>query len=208
MVWLNAMSTEIRRYEQKARAERRRATARRIVEATVQLHRQVGPAKTTVAEVARRAGVSRLTVYQHFPDDAELFEACQGRFIELNPRPDFRRATALADPTERVREVLYLLYRWYRRAAPMTENIQRDRHAIPALDALMRRTSDKQLDRTADMLAAGFRRRGKPAERLRIAVRLALDFWTWSRLDGEGLDDTEAAQLMAEVITPLGEVGR
>ena len=44
------MSTK-RRYEMKARAEKAAETRRRIVEATVALHEEVGPARTTVAEV-------------------------------------------------------------------------------------------------------------------------------------------------------------
>lgn len=204
MLSLNVMSTERRRYEQKIRAERRQETRRRIVEATVRLHREVGPARTTVAEIARRAGVSRLTVYQHFPDQADLYSACQSRFIELNPRPDLRPALALADLDARVRETLRLLYRSYRQTEPMTAKIQRDRHALPALNDLMERTADQQLDRTADLLAAGFRGRGKRVEQLRALVRLALDFWTWRRFSDDGLDDAEAAELMTGVITTLG----
>ena len=60
------MSTETRKYSLKARAERQAETRRRIVEATAELHTEVGPAQTTVAEIARRAGVQRLTVYNNF----------------------------------------------------------------------------------------------------------------------------------------------
>jgi AcrR family transcriptional regulator len=59
---------EKRKYEMKKRAERQRETRRRIVEATVELHRTHGPANTTISEIAQRAGVNRLTVYNHFPD--------------------------------------------------------------------------------------------------------------------------------------------
>ena len=55
----------------------------------MELHKEVGPAKTTVAEIARRAGVQRLTVYNHFPEDVELFAACQAHWIGLHPQPDF-----------------------------------------------------------------------------------------------------------------------
>jgi hypothetical protein len=52
----------------------------------------------------------------------------------------------------------------------------------------------------AGRLAAGFAARGRRAERLNALVRLALDFWTWRRLDGEGFDDGAAADLMAAAI--------
>lgn len=208
MLSVNVMSSERRRYEQKIRADRRRETRGRIVDATVGLHREVGPAQTTVAEIARRAGVSRLTVYQHFPDEADLFSACQGRFVELNPRPDLRAALALTDAEARVRETLRLTYTSYRETEAMTSKIQRDRHAIPALNELMQRTSDENLNRTAGLLAAGFRARGKRANRLRTLSRLALDFWTWRRLSADGLEDPDAAELMTEAITTLGRLPR
>ena len=56
-----------RKYELKKRAERLAETRRRITEATVELHGTVGPAATHINEVARRAGVQRMTVYNHFP---------------------------------------------------------------------------------------------------------------------------------------------
>jgi AcrR family transcriptional regulator len=77
------MSTQRRKYQLKARAERQQRTRQRIVEATVALHQEVGPARTTVAEIARRAGVQRLTVYNHFADLSDLlpaFEPVAGRF--------------------------------------------------------------------------------------------------------------------------------
>src|SRR4051795_10199971 len=79
---------EKRTYELKERARKQAETRRRIVEATVALHQEVGPARTTVAEIARRAGVQRLTVYNHFPDERELFGACSAHFIGGHPPPD------------------------------------------------------------------------------------------------------------------------
>ena len=47
--------SEQRKYELRKRAERLADTRRRITEATVELHRTVGPAATQINEVARRA---------------------------------------------------------------------------------------------------------------------------------------------------------
>ena len=33
---------------------------------------------------------------------------------------------------------------------------------------------------------------------MRSLMRVALDFWTWERLTGEGIDDEAAAELMTE----------
>jgi AcrR family transcriptional regulator len=195
------MATERRKYELKVRAESQRRTRERIVQATMELHREVGPANTTVAEIARRAHVQRLTVYNHFPEDSELFGACQAHWIALHPLPDLSAALALPDPTERVRAALRAFYGWYRETAPMAEKIQRDRGAVPALDALMEQTADARLAQLAETLGVGLRSQGRRAQRQRALIRLALDFWTWRRLDREGLDDDTAADLMSEAVT-------
>ena len=189
---MNTMSIEKRKYDLKARAIAQKQTRERIVAATLELHREVGPALTTVAEVARRSGVQRLTVYNHFPEDAELFGACQTHWMELHPLPDFAAILGADDSVERLRGILLGYYRWYRATEPMAEKIQRDRGAIPALEALMQRTADARADQLADALAAGL---GGGADR-RALIRLALDFWTWRRLSREGLDDETAANLM------------
>lgn len=167
-----------RKYELKARAERQAETRRRITEATVALHEEVGPARTTVAEVARRAGVTRLTVYNNFPEERELLASCQGQWLELHPLPPF-------DPSKGVESVLRSLYAWYRETARMAENVRRDRLTVPALDALLRETADARMTGLANALGGG------------PLVALALDFWTWRRLASEGLGDDEAAALMA-----------
>lgn len=196
------MSSQNRRYELKARAESQAQTRERIVRATMDLHQEVGPAHTTVAEIARRAGVQRLTVYNHFPDEAELFGACQAHWMSLHPMPDLSAAFATSDdPRARVRAVLRGIYSWYRETESMAEKVQRDRGAVAALDALLHQTADVGLGQIADALAGGFPRgRGRAAERRRALIGLAVDFWTWRRLDREGLDDATAAETMAEAV--------
>jgi AcrR family transcriptional regulator len=197
---MNAMSSQIRKYELKARAEKQADTRRRIVEATSALHEEVGPARTTVAEIARRACVQRLTVYNNFPNETELFTACGQHSMAKNPPPDPSAALAIDDPDERLRAVLGPLYLWYRKNARGTENLQRDRLVMPALDAVMRVRMDQSLSSLADNLAAGFAPKGRSAKGVRAAVALALDFWTWRRLAGEGMSDDDAAALMVGAV--------
>jgi AcrR family transcriptional regulator len=195
------MSIEKRRYELRARAERQRETRRRITAATAELHEEVGPARTTVAEIARRAGVQRLTVYKNFPDEYELFAACQRHFLAENPPPDPTAALAIADAGERLEAVLRRLYRWYRRTERMSSNVRRDRAIVPALDSLMARTTDARAAELARALAAGFAEGGRrPGRDVHALVVLALDFWTWRRLATEGLSDAAAARLMAKAV--------
>ncbi len=194
------MSNQRRSYKLKERARRQRETRRRIVEATVALHSEVGPARTTVAEVARRAGVQRLTVYNHFPEETELFAACQAHFLSEHPLPDLGSALALSNPRARTRSVLHALYASYREREPMTEKVLRDRTLVPALDRLLARTLDAQQEKVGEALASGFAVREAQRVRLRALVAVALDFGTWQRLTRHGLDDPSAAELMTEVI--------
>jgi len=201
------MSTEMknRKYEQKARAESQEQTRLRIAKEAAGLHEEIGPAETTVAEIARRAGVSRLTVYKHFPDLASLLPACSAHYVSEHPLPDFAAAMSAEDPVERVGSLLRTVYgEWYREWQAMIRNLQRDRGSDPALDEFLRQNSDKALVGLADGLAAGFGLTGDRALRLRALIGVALDFWTWDRLTGEGMDDASAADLMTDAIAAVG----
>src|SRR5690348_8527178 len=131
---MNAMSTQKRRYELKARAAAQEATRARIAAAAASLHEEVGVAKTTVADIARRAGVQRLTVYNHFPDLAALLPACTAHWLAEHPLPDLAPALALGEPAERLRAALTALYGWYRDAAPMQRRVLGERAAVAELD--------------------------------------------------------------------------
>lgn len=192
---MNAMSTQKRRYELKARAEAQQATRARIAAAASALHEEVGVGRTTVADIARRAGVQRLTVYNHFPDLQTLLPACSAHWLAEHPQPDLAPAFALADPAERLRAALTLLYGWYRENAPMQRRVYGERATVAELDAWMAESADPALAALAAMLSEGFEH-----PHARPLVALALDFWTWQRLDREGLDDVAAAALMADVV--------
>jgi AcrR family transcriptional regulator len=194
---MNAMSTQNqkRRYELKARAEAQQATRARIAAAAAALHEEVGVAKTTVADIARRAGVQRLTVYNHFPDLQTLLPACSAHWLTEHPFPDLESALAHEDPAERLRAALTALYGWYRDNAPMQRRVHGERATVPELDAWMAQSSDLLLAEFATRLSADF---DNPDARALVA--LALDFWTWQRLDRAGLDDAAAAELMTGVV--------
>jgi len=200
---MNAMSTQTRKYELKARAESQRETRERIARAAAELHEEKGVAQTTVAEIARRAGVTRLTVYNHFADLSELLPACAAHYGALHPLPDFTGALALDDPAARARAVLERLYGWYRETEPMFGRLFSDRASVPELDRFMAQDIDRLQAELADGLAGPFSVRGRRAERLHALTRLALDFWTWRRLAREGLDDEPAAELMAVAIAAV-----
>jgi AcrR family transcriptional regulator len=184
------VSIETRRYQLKARAEAQQATRARIAAAASSLHEEVGIARTTVADIARRAGVQRLTVYNHFPDLDALLPACTAHWREQHPLPDLEPAFALADPSDRLRAVLTRFYGWYRATAAMQQRVLGERATVPELDAWLARSRDPMLAELAERLSPGHER---------ALVALALDFWTWQRLDREGLGDEAAAELMSRV---------
>lgn len=194
------MSTQTRKYELKARAESQRETRDRIARVAAELHEEKGVAQTTVAEIARRAGVTRLTVYNHFADLSELLPACSAHYMALHPLPDLSGALALEDGGERVRAALAGLYGWYRETEPMFGRLFSERASVPELDRVLKQDVDPMQAHLADALGAGFAARGRQAKRLKALIRLALDFWTWRRLSREGFDDDAAAELMAAAV--------
>ena len=193
---MNAMSNQKRKYELQARAAKQQQTRDRIAAAAAELHEEIGVARTTVAEIARRSGVQRLTVYNHFPDLSTLLPACSAHYLALHPQPDLAKPLAAAQPDQRVREVLLALYPWYRENEGMQLHVQGERATVPELDAWMAASADPRLGQLALGLAAGFGLPRKRAERARAVIALALDFWTWHRLSREGLDDGQAAKVM------------
>src|SRR4030081_1698309 len=115
-----------RKYELKQRAESVTATRRRIVEATIELHDSLGPARTSISAIAERAGVQRLTVYRHFPDAHSLFTACSGHWQAHNAPPHLATWEGIRAPEERLRTALIAIFSFYRATEGMTGNLLRD----------------------------------------------------------------------------------
>lgn len=184
-----------RTYELKQRAERQQETRRRIVEAAVELHTTLGPARTTVAAVAERAGVTRPTVYAHFPDGRSLLQACSRHVREAIPPPDPAAWRSISDPAQRLEAALRDLYGYYERLEPLLENVQRDAAVMPIV-AEMNAYRVRYLEEIRDLLLDGWRTRGARA-RLQRAIGHALEFRTWQSLvRRQGCRTSEAVELM------------
>lgn len=177
-----------RSYQLKRRAERQDETRQRIIEAAIGLHQTVGPAATTVTDIAQRARVGRVTVYRHFPDELALAHACSGRYFERHPAPDTDAWQAIQDPDERLRTALGETYAYHRATEAMMTRVladARDHEVLAPYHAYWRHA--------ADVLVAQFRARGTRRTLLRAAIALALSFDTWRTLAREhGLTDDQA----------------
>jgi len=186
-----------RPYQMRDRAEQVSRTRRRIVEATVHLHTSIGLAATTVAAIAQQAGVTRLTVYRHFPDVEQLYAACKEHWLAQQVQPDVASWARTVDPADRLRLGLSDLYRFYRGGEAMLTNVDRDREILPED---VRRSNEGTDAHLRDVLLQPFAARGARRRRLKAVLGHAVKFATWRSLCVEQeLSDREAVETMTEL---------
>ena len=192
-----------RPYRLQSRAKKQAATHEKLARAAFELHSTIGPAQTTVTAIAERAGVQRLTVYRHFPDQGAIFAACSAYSFADDPPPD-PEAWRELPPEIRLRDALAQLYGYYRRKRRLLTNLHRDA-AIPVVaDALARRrgTLEKAASIILESMGGGS---AAKADRLLVAsVRHALEFTTWQSLaESHGLSDEEVVEVMLNLFKAL-----
>jgi AcrR family transcriptional regulator len=179
----------------KVRAERQQETRLRIVEAAIALHEEVGPARTTVSDIARRAGVGRLSVYRHFPDEPALLTACSALWFEQHPVPDLETWRSITADDARLARALRDSYSYHRRTQVMIRRVLADVGDEPVMDpyyAYWREAAD---------VAGGGPARSRRRGLARAAIGHALAFSTWDSLTREqGLSDRKAADLAAAFV--------
>jgi AcrR family transcriptional regulator len=189
-------STERRQYRKTKRADDEERTRRRIVDATEALHGSLGPAHTSVAAIAERAGVTRATVYRHFPDAESLFIACSAQWRSQQQLPDPESWTAHADPLRRLREGLADIYRYYRAGEQMITLTHRDAAAVPPRVAENRIAAERRWVAKLSETLPGRRRKA-----VRAAVAHASAFSTWRSLCvAQGLPNSAAVELMVGMV--------
>jgi AcrR family transcriptional regulator len=194
----------VRKYELKKRAERQEATRARIVQAAVDLHRTIGPARTSVSAIAERAGVQRHTYYRYFPDDRALGMACSGLYMAQNPLPDPEPWRAIADPAQRLTRGLDELYAYFERNESMLTNVTRDSEIDPVFAEISQLRFGPSLEAIAETLAKDLVA-GRARRRQFAALRLALEFRTWrSLVRDSGLSRKDAVATMAASVRCAG----
>ena len=161
-----------REYRLGRRAEKQEATRRRIVEAAFDLHSTVGPARTTVSQIAERAGVQRL---------------------ERDPLPRFDALKSVLPGRERVRRGLEDLYGWYSRNARQAACVLRDAEDHALTREMVQLRLAPVLEQAASVLGEALEQRS------RALLGVALDFACWRTL-ARSVDAKEAAELMSDAV--------
>jgi AcrR family transcriptional regulator len=190
-----------RQYRQSVRAKKTASTRERIVEAAIQLHGTVGPAHTSLSAVARKAGVSRPTLYSHFPDEASLFHACTRHWMSRDPPPNPAAWLEIDDPRQRIGTALGEIYTHYTRNERMIGNVFRDMYLVESMRSFNVPLVEASFAAMTEILGSPFHDTPDLAVRRRATVSVAISFNTWKSLvKSEGLTNQEAAELMAHLV--------
>lgn len=180
------------------RAEDVDRTRLRIVEAAVRLHGRAGPRATTLSDVAAEAGVTRATLYRHFPDEGTLFAACSAHWTSQQRLPDPSTWVADPSPAVRLRTALRDIYRYYAEGADMLRHVTADHEALPPW---MQRQNEEEATRLRDALIGML---DVPRGRRLLVAAVAghvLDFTTWDSLvTRHGVRSDQAVELMAGLV--------
>jgi AcrR family transcriptional regulator len=195
-----------RKYTLRRRAEQQDETRTKILEATVELHEELGPRNATISAIAERAGVQRLTVYRHFPDEVALFAACTAHWLTTNPPPDPGLWRDVPAAGQRTRAALLALYGYYRRTERMWDASYRDVGAVPALQPPM-----AAFERYLDVVRADLQARwpdGGQAPAARATLAHCLRFTTWQSMSRSALTDPEIADAAVDWITAVARHAR
>jgi AcrR family transcriptional regulator len=190
-----------RRYTLKRRAERQEETRSRIVEAAIAAHQTGDPDETSISAIARRARVSRLTIYRHFPDELSLYTACTTVYHARNPLPDLSGLAEVEDPMARLSAALTGLYAYYSDNEAMLRGAVTESASHPAMLTALKPWFDA-LEALRELLASGWPGRAEPGSIAAGALGHALAVQTWISLRTiQGLTNAQAVTLMTSLVT-------
>ena len=189
-----------RKYQQTRRAEKSGETRQRIVQAAMELHEELGPALTSIKAIAEQAGVQRLTVYRHFPDEFSLFKACTSHWLGLHPLPAVSDRADYEDPLDLTAKVLQDFYRHYRSNERMWWVAYRDVDDVEALQEPMAAV-EAYLDQVRDELVAAWKIKPEARNTLVLTLRHALRFMTCQSFKKEKLSDKKMVALLVNWLT-------
>jgi AcrR family transcriptional regulator len=180
-------------YRVRGRNKRSGATRTRIMDATRELLDEGAFHEATVEEVGKRAGVSRATVYQHFPSRLDLVDAMCDTFGRNPALVRIRDSVELEDLGDALRESITDSMRFWSSEDKVLEQL----YGVSAVDPAARDLVERQLrDRRSEMrkLArrlddGGALPRGVGREQAQAQLMLLTSYGTYRELRQEGLSD-------------------
>jgi AcrR family transcriptional regulator len=175
-------------------------TRQRIIDASVQAHRELGIQATTWDEIARRAGVGVGTVYRHFRSLDELLPAC-GQIVEqIMAIPTAAEVDAAFEDTRsnraRIGRLVRLVFELYERAAPFIDNVRNERDQLPQLEPF-----HQQFQAWLDGLVNEALLPFSPTRPQRETARALLDLSSWQAFKQRDLSGDEISQTVARLIS-------
>lgn len=184
-----------RTYTLKKRADQRADTRRRIVEAAIDLHASLGPARTPLTLIADRAGVQRKTLYAHFPDERSLLLACSGTSFERDPLPDAAAWQSIEHAGQRLLRGLSDLYEYYARNSELLGCVLRDAEYHELTGEIARLRYGPAMAKIADVLGE------KLTDGQLPLMHVALSFHSFRTLfQDSALEPAEAAETMTRAV--------
>lgn len=176
-----------RRYRLGKRAEAASATRRRIVEATLTLHDEQGIVRTSIRNVAGRAGVAPATVLQHFPRMDDLIHACGELSDAMAPMPTDVVLVGTMGRHDRIRAFAVSLFEWWEQLGPGWDHLQVDRRTLPRVDEWLIDVGQRHRE-----LAAAALQTDIDAAATRLLTAITTND-AWRSLRDAGMDSRQAA---------------
>jgi AcrR family transcriptional regulator len=195
-----------RPYRSTRRAEQARETRLRIIRAAHDLFISEGYGRTTMAQVARAAGVALETVYAVYRNKPALLrQVWYATFrgdeedVRLLDRPEIRAVLAEPDLATRLRAHTVVLTPVFRRMTPLFRALQGAATSEPAAAAMLAEFDERRLD-AAGRYARAAAATGQLAvgeEECRDLLAATLDGALWHRLvDERGWSDDRFARML------------
>jgi TetR/AcrR family transcriptional regulator, regulator of autoinduction and epiphytic fitness len=174
-----------RQYDSSHRREQAAQTRERIIRSAHELFVTAGYGRTTIAQVARAAGVAVETVYSAFGSKRNLLRQVwhvdfrgDERDIPLYDRADMQAVLDEPDLPTRIRKHAEFVTHGFRRIAPLQHALQGAAASEPAAAAMLAEYSERRLD-----VAAKYARSASATGQLAVSEEECRDV-IWAMLDG------------------------
>jgi AcrR family transcriptional regulator len=198
-----------RQYRSARRREQAMDTRLRIIRAAHDLFVREGYGRTTIAEIARAAGVAAETIYAAYRNKPTLLrQVWYATFrgdeedIRLLDRPEIRAVLAEPDLATRLQAHAVALIPVFRRITPLLRALEGAATSEPAATAMLAEFDERRLDaaRHYARAAAATGQLAVSEEECRDIFAATMDGALWNRLVEErGWSDHRYAQLLGSM---------